>query len=385
MVGAGVVHDPVSSAAAIAHEVLAKFAAEVDKSGRFPIESVAALRNAGLLGLCVPVEFGGLGGGPEAFVAVTEVIAQACPSTAMIFVMHTAGTRSILASTRLQRRVKIASDIAMGRHLTTLAFSEKGSRSQFWAPVSRLSPDGKDYSWSATKSWVTSAHYADSYVCSAQKPEAASPSESVVFLLDRREDGVDCQGQFDGMGLRGNDSCPVEIRCARVGEESLLTEPGEGAAFMQFEVLPWFAIGSAAVANGIAQAVTDATVRHLETSKLEHTDSALRDIPVLRVRVAQMSVLTEQARALLKACVQEMMAGSPTAGLRILQSRLSSIEAAVCVTDLGMKAAGGAAFSKHTGIERMFRDARAGWVMAPTADHLQDFIGRVLTGLPLFS
>ena len=50
--------------------------------------------------------------------------------------------------------------------------------------------------------------------------------------------------------------------------------------------------------------------------------------------------------------------------------------------DLAMS--GGAAFSKHLGLERLFRDARAGWVMAPTADHLQDFIGKALTGLPLF-
>jgi alkylation response protein AidB-like acyl-CoA dehydrogenase len=49
-----------------------------------------------------------------------------------------------------------------------------------------------------------------------------------------------------------------------------------------------------------------------------------------------------------------------------------------------MKACGGAAFSRHLAIERLFRDARAGWVMAPTADHLRDFIGKALTGLPLF-
>jgi alkylation response protein AidB-like acyl-CoA dehydrogenase len=44
----------------------------------------------------------------------------------------------------------------------------------------------------------------------------------------------------------------------------------------------------------------------------------------------------------------------------------------------------GAAFSRHLPVERLFRDARAGWVMAPTVDHLQDFVGKALTGLPLF-
>jgi alkylation response protein AidB-like acyl-CoA dehydrogenase len=70
--------------------------------------------------------------------------------------------------------------------------------------------------------------------------------------------------------------------------------------------------------------------------------------------------------------------------LFVLQSRLAAIEAALHVTDLAMQACGGAAFSKQLGIERLFRDARAGWVMAPTADHLRDFVGRALTGLPLF-
>jgi alkylation response protein AidB-like acyl-CoA dehydrogenase len=70
--------------------------------------------------------------------------------------------------------------------------------------------------------------------------------------------------------------------------------------------------------------------------------------------------------------------------LFVLQTRLASIDAALEVTDLAMKACGGAAFSRHLPVERLFRDARAGWVMAPTADHLREFIGRSLTGLPLF-
>jgi alkylation response protein AidB-like acyl-CoA dehydrogenase len=70
--------------------------------------------------------------------------------------------------------------------------------------------------------------------------------------------------------------------------------------------------------------------------------------------------------------------------LYVLQARLAALDAAVDVTDLGMKTCGGAAFSKHLPLERLFRDARAGWVMAPTVDHLQEFVGRALTGLPLF-
>jgi alkylation response protein AidB-like acyl-CoA dehydrogenase len=62
---------------------------------------------------------------------------------------------------------------------------------------------------------------------------------------------------------------------------------------------------------------------------------------------------------------------------------MAGLQTAVQVTDLAMKTCGGAAFSRQLGVERLFRDARAGWVMAPTVDHLADFIGRALTGLPL--
>ena len=108
------------------------------------------------------------------------------------------------------------------------------------------------------------------------------------------------------------------------------------------------------------------------------------DLPNLRARLAQMAVRTEQARALLGSALDQIEAGAPEAPLAVLQTRLASLQAADAVTDLAMKACGGAAFSKHLGIDRVFRDARAGWVMAPTVDHLLEFSGRALTGLPLF-
>ena len=77
----------------------------------------------------------------------------------------------------LVQRQRLLRDISAGKHLTTLAFSERGSRSQFWAPVSRLREDGNGgFVTTASKSWVTAANHADSYVSSAQKPDAASPN-----------------------------------------------------------------------------------------------------------------------------------------------------------------------------------------------------------------
>ena len=376
--------EAVAAATKLSGEVLTRWASEVDAAGRFPRESVEAIARAGLLGLAVPAALGGQGLGMRAFAGVTEELASACGSTAMIYVMHVAAAQAIASAGPLAERDSLLREMGAGKHLTTLAFSERGSRSQFWAPVSKLEPNGDGFRLRAEKSWVTSAQHADSYVASAQRPEAASPLESVVFLVRRTARGVTVSGAFDGLGLRGNESSPVSLTDIGVRNADLISAVGEGATTMLQVVLPWFNVGTAAMSNGLCRAAVATTTAHLAGSTFTHTGSQLRDLPNLRARLAEMAVRTEQARALLGHTLDHLESGSAAAPLFVLQTRLASLQAATDVTDLAMKACGGAAFSKQLGLERVFRDARAGWVMAPTVDHLLEFSGRALTGLPLF-
>jgi alkylation response protein AidB-like acyl-CoA dehydrogenase len=371
-------------AAEVGAEVLSRHAGAVDSGARFPNEGIKALAEQGFLGLCVSDDHRGQGQGVRAFAAVVEELAQSCASTAMVYVMHIAGQQAIAASPLLTERDAILREMAAGRHLTTLALSEKGSRSQFWAPVSRLTSEHGGYVTSAHKSWVTSAAHADSYVSSAQKDGAASPMETTLYLIRKGVGGVHVAGAFDGLGLRGNESAPVTIDGLHLSASDLISPPGEGTRVTLEIILPWFAVGTAAMANGLCRAALAATAQHLTGTGFEHTGTQLRDLPNLRARLAEMSVRTEQARALLGVTLDHMEHPSEVTPLYVLQTRLASLQAAVDVTDLAMKACGGAAFSRHLPVERLFRDARAGWVMAPTVDHLHDFIGKALTGLPLF-
>jgi len=379
--------DLANQAAALARDVLAPHAAASDRDGRFPEESMRAIASKRLLGLCVDAAHGGLGQGPRAYAAVVEELAFACASTAMITVMHVSAAQAIAASKTLAESEKkgVLRDVASGKHLSTLAFSEKGSRSQFWAPVSTLREAGDGFVASAEKSWVTSASHADSYVASSRRAGGESPLESTLYLVRRGDPGVRTEGSFDGLGLRGNESAPVKFESTPVARGRLLTEPGGGADAMMQIVLPWFVIGSAAMANGLCRAAVAATAGHLTDTTFQHDGSRLRDLPQLRSRLAEMSVRTDQSRALLGFTLGEVESPGPMTPLHVLEARLAALEAADSVTDLGMKACGGAAFSKRLPIERLFRDARAGWVMAPTTEHLRDFVGKALTGLPLFS
>lgn len=370
--------------ARIAADVASPHAADVDEHARFPSESMEALADAGLYGLCLSREVGGKGEDMRAFAAVVEELSGACGSTAMVFVMHTAAAQAIATSSKLADRDSILREIAAGKHLTTLAFSETGSRSQFWAPVSRLEENDGHYLTSASKSWVTSAGHANSYVSTAQKPDATSPLESTVYFIRTDAEGVRATSAFNGLGLRGNDSAPVSLENITVAHGDLISALGEGPKVILEVVLPWFAIGTAAMANGLCRAAVERTTSHLIGTEFAHDGTKLRDLPNLRARLAEMSVRTEESRSLLGHTLDQIESPSEVTPLFVLQCRLAALQAAADVTDLAMKTCGGAAFSRHLAIERLFRDARAGWVMAPTVDHLNDFIGKALTGLPLF-
>jgi alkylation response protein AidB-like acyl-CoA dehydrogenase len=359
--------------------VVGPAAAQVDREGGFPRAAVDALGRAGLLGLVSAREVGGGGQGLRAATEVVERLAGACGSTAMVVCMHYAAAAVIEAHGPRAVREQVAT----GRHLSTLAFSESGSRSHFWAPVSTATSGGDGVRLDAAKSWVTSAGEADSYVWSS-RPLAADGA-STIWLVPADAAGLKVAGPFDGLGLRGNASSPVSAQDVAVPAAAMLGEDGKGDQVMLGIVLGWFSAMSAAMAVGLMEAATSRTVAHVTATRLEHLDTRLADLATIRAYLARMRIATDQARALLADTVLAMEVGREDATLRVLEVKAAAAEAATAVTDLAMRVCGGAAFRKEAGVERQFRDARAATVMAPTTDALYDFVGRAMCGIDLFA
>ena len=381
-------HDAaVLKAREIASRVLAPSAGQNDKAGRFSIEAIASLGESGLLGLMLPVDVGGQGLGPRSFAAVMATLAEVDASVAMVYLMHILGTAAISAARpgTAQAIAPILREIGAGRHLSTLAFSEVGSRSHFWAPVSRAQRKGDGVRITAKKSWVTSAGQAQSYVVSALAPEATGPTESTLYLLPARTRGLSVAGPWDGLGLRANASAPIAMDDCEVPSDLQLTDDGAGFPAMLNVVLPLFNLGTATVALGLCRAAVAGTVAHLKSAKFEHLGQSLGEsLPTLRAQLAAMQIDTDGLAARIDDLVDHLEKPRETTMLRVLESKAAAGDVAISVTSAAMRICGGAAFSKHLGIERLFRDAHAGAVMAPTGDVLREFIGKSLLGISLF-
>ncbi len=381
-------HDvAVSKAQEIARRVLMPSAGQNDKAGRFPTEAVVALGESGLLGLMIPVDLGGLGLGPRTLAAVIEALAETDASVAMVYLMHILGTAAISASRpgATQAVAPILEEISAGRHLSTLAFSEAGSRSHFWAPLSRAHRNGDGVRISAKKSWVTSAGHAQSYIVSSLAPEGTGPTDSTLYLVSAETRGLTVAGPWDGLGLRANASAPLTLDDCEVPSNLQLTEDGTGFAAMLNVVLPLFNLGTSSVALGLCRAAVTGTTSHLKSAKFEHLGQSLGEsLPTLRAQLATMQIDTDGLAARIDDLIDHLEKPRETTMLRVLETKAAAGDAAISVTSAAMRACGGAAFSKHLGIERLFRDAHAGAVMAPTGDVLREFIGKALLGMPLF-
>jgi len=368
----------VAKADEIAREVIQPLAPKTDEEGRFPKENIEALKKAGLLGLVSAQAVGGCGQGLRAGVAVAERIAHDCPSTAMVVIMHYIATAVIEKhGTEAMRR-----SIAQHGKLATLAFSEFGSRSHFWIPVSTATKSANGVRLNAAKQLITSAGACDIYVWSS-KP-AAAEGLSTIWAVPADANGLTIPKPYTGLGLRGNSSAPITAKDVLIAEANRLGEDGKGFDVMMGVVLPHFSLMNCAVSVGMMEGALTRAVSHITNSKYSYDGSKIADLPQVRGHIAKMRLKVDMVRGLLLDAIDAVEQGREDATLRVLESKLAGAETSLEVHDLAMRVCGGAAFRKDVGVERFFRDSRAAGVMAPVSDALYEFIGKAVCGMPVF-
>lgn len=372
-------HDTMREVAATA---AAPRADEVDDKKLWPGHTFRALAEAKLLGLHVPEELGGHGQGLVALASLTEILGQACSSSAICYGMHCVGTAVIAAKPTAHHRERYLAPIAAGQHITTLSLSEPGSGVHFFLPSTELVEDGDHYLLRGLKHFVTNGSHADSYVVSTLASDA-SHGEFSCILVDEQAPGLRWSGEWNGFGMRGNSSITMNLEDARVPRQNLLGEEGDQIWYVFEVIAPYFLTAMAGTYLGIARAAIDYAIHHLHARVYTTGGEPLANAEVVQHRVGQLWSRLEAARQLTYAAAYAGDSGDPGALPSILSSKAEVSDVAIQVVNEAMTLCGGVAYRENSVLTRLLRDVRASHVMAPPTDLLRLWTGRALLGQPL--
>ena len=358
---------------------IADAAGLVDRERRYPRTSLEGLGAAGMLGLSVPAEHGGAGGGLSALGEACEAVGGACASTGMTYLMHLV-TAATVAGGGGERAGELLGAFASGEALGTLAFSERGTGAHFYAPELRAEPAGEGrVRISGRKSFVTSGGEADVYLVLVQSADGEGAD---CFAIERDAPGVSFDGSWDGLGMAGNSSIAMTLDGVEVGDETRIGAPSAAGDLVFGVVAPWFLVGLAAVNVGIAAAAQQVAVDHA-AGRGYADGSTLADVQAIQHQLADMDLAVRQARLLVREAAALGDAGDPDALVPIMEAKVAATDAARDVTQAALEVSGGQGYTPALPIERHLRDARAGAVMAPTNGVLRSWIGKALAGLPV--
>ncbi|MGE0785707.1 MAG: acyl-CoA dehydrogenase family protein [Sandaracinaceae bacterium] len=374
--------EAVSRAKEIAQRVLAPHAQRWDREGAWPVEGVRALQEAGLAGLVVSKEHGGLGLGLGGLLEVCEALGHADASTALCFGMHCVASACIAAKATPDQAERYLGPICRGEHWTTLALSEPGTGSHFYLPQTSMREVGGAYRLHGEKCFVTSGGHADSYVVSTVASDATLGHFSLVLVSAGSVS--DAWGpEWSGWGMRGNSSRALALRDVPVPTEDRLGAEGDQIWYAFQIVAPYFLIAMAGTYLGVASRAVEEARAHLTRRTHSHTGESLAHTDVLQHRIGTVWSNLQRARHLARWAADHADADGADALPALCAAKAEVATSAVTIVNECMTLVGGIGYRDDAVLPRLLRDARAAHVMSPTTDLLYTWAGRALLDLPI--
>jgi len=377
-------------AADLGRNRFARRAEQIDRDAVFPFENYADMRDAGLLRICVPEQYGGWGADFATYVMVAAEIGRHCGATALTYNMHVCSTiwsgfiaddldmsPQDRADHEVNRAIHYDRIVRLGK-IYSQPFSEGGAAAAGKAPWGTLATkvDG-GYIVNGRKIFASLAGAADYYgvLCTVDKP-GATQRDSLYLAVDRNLPGVTVSGDWDPLGMRGTVSRNLLFKDVFVAESERLMPEGIYAQ----AALRWphmFATLSPTY-MGIAQAAYDFTVQYLRGEVPGMPPIKRRMYPTKQVAVAEMKIKLEQTRAIFLQNARAARVDPPKeVRLGLYAAHYTIMENANELCRLAVRTCGGQSMLKSLPLERLYRDSRCGSLMLPwTAELCVDKLGR---------
>jgi len=380
----------IDLAATLGRERFAPRAAQNDRDATFPFENYKDLRESGLLGICVPRAYGGLGADFTTYVMVAAEIGRHCGTTALTWNMHVSAsmwsgfiadaldmTPEQRADHERCRAVHYERIVRQGK-VYAQSFSEGGSAAAGKAPFGTIARKVEGgYIVNGRKIFASLAGAADVYgvLCTLDTP-GATQRDSMYLSIPAESPGITVFGDWDPLGMRGTVSRNLDFKEVFVADEARMMP--EGLYFQAAMRFPHMFATLSPTYMGLAQAAYDFTVQYLRGELPGMPPVKRRMYPTKQVAVAEMRIKLEATRALFLANARDARIDpDKDTRMRLYAAHYTIMENANDLCRLAIRTCGGQSMLKSLPLERLYRDSRCGSLMLPwTAELCVDRLGR---------
>ncbi len=354
-------------------------AAQWDRDHHFPRELFGKLAELGLMGACVPEEYGGAGVDFLSYILVLEELSRADAGVGVTVAVHTSAvTLPLLAYGTDEQKSRFVPPLARGEHLGAFALTEPEAGSDAGAIRTKAEPSGDGWTITGAKQWITNGRYSGTFLLFARTDQATAGARGVsAFVLDA--DHVRVTRDEEKLGLNSSVTNDIVIEGAQIGRDRLLHEENRGFR-VAMTTLDGGRIGIAAQALGIAQAAYDvARAYALERRAFGHR---IADFQAIQQKLADMSTEIDAARLLVYRAAWLKQQGRPHTE-EGAKAKLFASEMARRQTAEAIQVLGGYGYTKEFPVERYYRDAKITEIYEGTSEIQRLVIARAILGRQL--
>jgi butyryl-CoA dehydrogenase len=330
-------------------------ASETDETEIFPEETVNKMRKYGLLGMTVPIQYGGAGADELSYAIAVAELSRYCATTGVILSAHNSlSCWPILAYGNEYQKEKFLKPLATGEVLGAFALTESNAGTDAGAQQTTAVLDGDHYIINGSKIFITNGSKAGIYIIFAMTDRSAKTRGISAFIIEKGTPGFFIGKIERKMGIRGSATAELIFEDMRIPKENLLGKEGQGFK-IAMQTLDGGRIGIAAQALGIAEGALDETIKYIK--QREQFGRPISQFQAVQFNIAEMATKVEASRLLVHKAANAKQQNVPYSNYAAM-AKLFAAEAAMEVTTKAVQLHGGYGYTKDYPVERMMRDAK---------------------------
>jgi alkylation response protein AidB-like acyl-CoA dehydrogenase len=365
------------SARKFAQDRLAPNSAKWEQEARFPRDIFREMGDLGLMGVTIPVEWGGAGADNVAYsLALMEVAAGDGALATVMSGHNSVGVMPVLVYGTEAQKQRYVRDLASGRKLTAFALTEPQGGSDAASIRTRAVRKGDTYVLNGTKQFITSGATADVALVIAVTDPAGGKRGISAFLVDTKAPGWKVSRIEKKMGQNASDTCEIQLENLVVPAEDRLGEEGQGYR-IALANLEGGRIGIGSQCVGMAGAALQIAVRYAH--ERHAFGKPIFEHQAVSFRLADMATKLEAARQLVRHAAALKDAKQPCL-VEASMAKLYASEVAERICSDAIQTLGGAGYIQDFGVERIYRGVRGAKIYEGTNDIQRLVISRSLTG-----